>query len=157
MFSKSCVSVMLLASTLLLVALPARAEERPGQLAHDLSFSLSVSIVAVCVVIMLIVGIVLLHRAKKGHFCCLKPRIIYPVVQRKRTSRAVRKNDPEEPQVPAPSYEVHPRGANIAPPDYEDALQDVVVQPAEPQEQAETTIADNVSLDDTDDRTPLNP
>ncbi len=28
------VSVMLLASTLLLVALPARAEERPGQLAH---------------------------------------------------------------------------------------------------------------------------
>lgn len=40
---------------------------------QDLSFSLSVSIVAVCVVIMLIVGIVLLHRAKKGHFCCLKP------------------------------------------------------------------------------------
>ena len=68
----------------------------------------------------------------------LPQRIIYPVVQRKRTSRAVRKNDPEEPQVPAPSYEVHPRGANIAPPDYEDALQDVVVQPAEPQEQVST-------------------
>ncbi len=64
----------------------------------------------------------------------LLQRIMYPVVRPKRVSRPARSTNPEAPATPAPSYEVHPRGANIAPPDYEDALQDVVVQPAEPQQ-----------------------
>ncbi len=63
-------------------------------------------------------------------------RINYPVVRRrKQISHAVRRNDPEDPRGPAPSYEVHPRGANIAPPNYEDALHDVLVYSAESQQQ----------------------
>lgn len=47
--------------------------------------------------------------------------------------RASRRTDIEAPQAAAPTYEVHPRGADIAPPDYEDALQDAVVSTGESQ------------------------
>ncbi len=57
---------------------------------------------------------------------------MYPVVRPKRIiRRTAQTTNPEDPATPAPTYEVHPRGADIAPPDYADALQDMVVQPAE--------------------------
>ena len=42
-------------------------------------------------------------------------------------SRRARSRDAESASTPAPSYEAHPRGSDIAPPDYEDALHDAVV------------------------------
>ena len=66
-------------------------------------------------------------------FFPLLQRIRYPEVRK--TTRTVRPRDPEAATQPAPTYEVHPRGADIAPPDYADALQDVVVSTGETQEQ----------------------
>lgn len=55
-------------------------------------------------------------------------RIRYPVVKQTRRARS---RDVESARTPAPSYEVHPRGSNIAPPDYQDALNDAVVNTEE--------------------------
>lgn len=77
-------------------------------------------------------------------FC--SQRVRYPAV--KHTTRVqTRDTEAATSTSPPPSYEAHPQGNTVAPPDYEDALNDAIVNP---------DVEDDTSVN-CDDRAPLNP
>ncbi|CAI8053019.1 hypothetical protein GBAR_LOCUS28998 [Geodia barretti] len=119
----------------------------PDPLIHNLQFSLPIVTVCILLFIMMVIVIVVMRKARYGQFCCLKPV-----------------NAESGNQTPPPTYKVMEM---IAPPDYTDALQDVLVSQSkqegeeEPSEETrEGTSTVEVPLEDNeaeDDRTPLNP
>jgi hypothetical protein len=129
----------------------------PDPLIHNLQFSLPIVTVCILLFIMMVIVIVVMRKARYGQFCCLKPKMRFRYVDDDQDAESGN-------QTPPPTYKVMEM---IAPPDYTDALQDVLVSQSkqegeeEPSEETrEGSSMVEVPLEDNeaeDDRTPLNP